>query len=148
MNLLKHTVYGSIMFVEGPGIDLSPKAAELVVMRIEQDNPLLFTQHPMSHRTDIPHRTDLGDIPKYNCVENRNYLYGEQGGYCNGCEEHFKRRHLEVDHIIPLAKGGNDHISNLQLLCPSCSVKGVKTQEELIRLLTDKGWIKRRMETA
>ena len=131
------------------GIDLSPKAAELVVMRIEQDNPLLFTQHPMSHRTDIPHRTDLGDIPKYNCAENRRYLYGEQGGYCNGCEEHFTPRHLEVDHIIPLAKGGNDHISNLQLLCSSCNrVKGVKSQEELIRLLTDKGWIKRRKERA
>ena len=35
-------------------------------------------------------------------------------------------RHLEVDHIIFRAKGGTDHIENLQLLCGSCNrIKGV-----------------------
>ena len=42
------------------------------------------------------------------------WLYGEQGGYCLGCGEHFQARHLTIDHIIPRAKGGTDHISNLQ----------------------------------
>lgn len=44
-------------------------------------------------------------------------LYGEQGGACAGCGEHFKPQHLEVDHIIAQAKGGTDHLENLQLLC-------------------------------
>ncbi len=98
-----------------------------------------------AHRTDIPDRTDLGVILPYGHMENRKYLYGEQGGYCNGCEEHFPLRHFQVDHIVPRAKGGTDHISNLQLLCGPCnSTKGTKTQAELLVLLTDKGWIKRR----
>ena len=124
------------------GIDISPKAAELVVSRMRGEVGLLFKG---AHRTDIPKRTDLGKMPRYNAPENKKYLYGEQGGYCNGCAEHFESRHLQIDHIVPRAKGGTDHISNLQLLCGSCNAtKGAKTHEELIVLLTDKGWIKRR----
>ena len=124
------------------GIDISPKAADLVRLRMQRELGLWFGG---AHRTDIPERTDLGRVPTYNCADNRKYLYGEQGGYCNGCEEHFAPRHLQVDHIVPRAKGGTDHISNLQLLCGACnSTKGTKTQEELLVLLTDKGWIKRK----
>ena len=98
-----------------------------------------------AHRTDIPKRTDLGKVIRYNDKRNKHQLYGVQGGYCNGCEEHFEMRNLEVDHIIPRAKGGTDHISNLQLLCGACnSLKGTRTQEELLVFLTDKGWIRRR----
>ena len=126
------------------GIDISEKAADLVQSRLQEEVGLMYQG---AHRTDIPKRTDLGKIPKYNCAENRRYLYGEQGGYCNGCATHFEPRHFHVDHIVPRAKGGNDHISNLQLLCGSCNAtKGQKSHEELITLLTDKGWIKRRQE--
>ena len=98
-----------------------------------------------AHRTDIPVRTDLGRIIAYNDASNKRRLYGEQGGYCNGCEEHFRPQHFHVDHIIARSKGGTDHISNLQLLCGACnSMKGVKSQAELLVMLTDKGWIKRK----
>ena len=98
-----------------------------------------------AHRTDIPTRTDIGKIIRYSDEKNRRWLYGEQGGYCNGCEEHFAPRNMTVDHIIPRAKGGTDHISNLQLLCGACnSLKGDRPQEYLLACLTDKGWIKRR----
>lgn len=124
------------------GIDISPKAADPVRVRMRNELGLFYAG---AHRTDIPARTDLGKVPAYNCAENRRYLYGEQGGYCNGCEEHFPPRNFTVDHIVPRAKGGTDHISNLQLLCGACnSAKGTKTQEELLVLLTDKGWIKRK----
>ena len=99
-----------------------------------------------THRTDIPQRTDLGRILSYRDASNRKFLYGEQGGYCNGCELHFPPKNMTVDHIIARAKGGTDHISNLQLLCGACnSLKGTKSHEELLVLLTDKGWIKRKM---
>lgn len=98
-----------------------------------------------AHRTDIPKRTDLGKIPRYNCEANRKYLFGEQGGYCNGCEDDFPLRNFTVDHIVAVAKGGTDHISNLQLLCGACnSQKGTKSQAELLVMLTEKGWIKRK----
>ena len=68
------------------------------------------------HRTDIPKRTDLGTIPRYNSDANRKKIYGEQEGHCNGCRTHFEIRNLEVDHIIAQSDGGTDHIENLQLL--------------------------------
>ena len=111
------------------GIDISPKAAELVVYRMKRELQLLY--HGI-HRTDIPRRTDLGKIPPYNSPVNKRELYGEQEGHCAGCNTHFQARHLEVDHIIALGKGGTDHIENLQLLCGSCNrIKGDRGMEYL-----------------
>lgn len=124
------------------GIDISPKAADLVEQRMVKEVGVLYAGH---HRTDIPKRSDLGLVLRYNDTRNKNYLYGEQGGFCNGCEEHFQARYLEIDLIIPRSKGGTDHISNLQLLCsPGNRTKGTRSHEDLLVLLTDKGWIKRR----
>lgn len=54
-----------------------------------------------------------------------------------------------MDHIIAKSQGGTDHSSNLQLLCGACnSMKGVKTQEELLVLPTNKGWIKDKARAA
>ncbi len=111
------------------GIDLSAKAAELVVQRVEADQGLWRN---ITHRTDVPHRTDLGALPRYNAPENREALYGRQGGFCAGCREHFTPRHLEVDHIIARRRGGTDHLDNLQLLCGNCNrVKGDRGMEYL-----------------
>lgn len=115
------------------GIDISPKAAELVVERIKADQGLF---QDILHREDVPERTDLGDIPRYNAPENKQTLYGKQEGYCNGCKEHFQSRLLEIDHIIATSVGGTDHIDNLQLLCGHCNrVKGNRGQEYLLTRL-------------
>ncbi len=115
------------------GIDISAKAAELVVERIKADQGLF---QKIVARTDIPKRTDLGDIPRYNAPENKTRLYGEQSGNCNGCGTHFQQQHLEVDHIIAENVGGTDHIENLQLLCSNCNrIKGDRGQEYLLSRL-------------
>ena len=115
------------------GIDISAKAAELVVERIRDDQGMFEDIVP---RDDIPNRTDLGDIPRYNAPENKTQLYGEQAGNCNGCGEHFQTQHLEVDHIIAESVGGTDHIENLQLLCGHCNrIKGNRGQEYLMAKL-------------
>ena len=112
------------------GIDISEKAYHLVRDRIVNMGGLFYN---LTHRTDIPKRTDLGKIPKYNCKENKQTLYGEQEGCCNGCREHFKINNLTVDHIIAKKVGGTDHLSNLQLLCGYCnSVKGSFGMEYLL----------------
>ena len=104
------------------GIDISPKAAELVRRRMRDELGMFYEG---AHRTDIPTRTDLGKIRRYNSPENRRRLYGEQSGNCAGCKDHFEARHLEVDHIIARRKGGTDHTENLQLLCGNCNrIKG------------------------
>ena len=129
---------------EWVGIDISPKAAELTKLRMEKDLGLFWKG---THRSDIPKRTDQGQLPPYNSQENRKRLYGEQGGYCNGCAHHFELRNLTVDHIIPTSKGGTDHISNLQLLCGNCnSIKGNRTQEWLLDRLLEKDFVKRRLK--
>ena len=111
------------------GIDISAKAADLVRERMRDEVRLFYSG---AHRTDIPRRTDIGQIISYNDAKNKRHLYGEQGGSCMGCGEHFKPQNLEVDHIIPRSKGGTDHLENLQLLCGHCNrVKGDRGMEYL-----------------
>ncbi len=118
------------------GIDISHKAAELVRMRLQQatesraGGPMWSDN--VVHRTDLPRRTDLGRLPRY--TVHKNALYGESGGHCGGCGEHFFKRNLTVDHIVPQSKGGTDHPENLWLLCGACnSSKGTKSQAEFLR---------------
>ena len=112
---------------EWVGIDISAKAAELVERRMRDELGMFYDG---AHRTDIPERTDLGDLPPYR--SHKTALYGEQGGYCAGCATHFEPRNLEVDHIISRGKGGTDHVENLQLLCGSCNrIKGDRGMEYL-----------------
>ena len=117
------------------GIDISSKAAELVLYRLKSELGM-FADKSVVHRTDLPERTDLGDVIRYNDVRNKKLLYGEQGGHCNGCSNHFQIQNLTVDHIIPRSKGGTDHIGNLQLLCGHCnSVKGDRGMDYLLSKL-------------
>ena len=115
------------------GVDVSKKAAELVVRRIKKEQGLFQS---IIHRTDIPQRTDLGRLRRYNHPENKTKLYGEQGGDCAGCREHFPKPRLEVDHIIARSNGGTDDIKNLQLLCTLCNkIKGNRDMDYLITQL-------------
>ncbi len=120
------------------GIDISPKAVELVNMRLQQAMGSLFHHGYVTERTDIPRRTDIdAPVPYRN---NKRLLYGQQEGVCKGCRTEFPFRIMEVDHVIPQSRGGTDHIENLQLLCPSCNrIKGNRPQEYLVARLTEIG---------
>ena len=120
------------------GIDISPKAVELVNMRLQQTMGELFHNRLVTARTDIPRRTDIDAPRPYR--QNKHILFGQQEGRCNGCRSAFEFRHLEVDHIIPQSNGGTDHIENLQLLCGHCNrVKGNRPQEYLVARLREMG---------
>ena len=120
------------------GIDISPKAVELVNMRLQQTMGDLFHNRLVTARTDIPRRTDIDAPIPYR--QNKHVLFGMQEGRCNGCGSAFEFRHLEVDHVIPQAGGGTDHIDNLQLLCGHCNrTKGDRSQEYLMARLKELG---------
>lgn len=48
----------------------------------------------------------------------KKYIWRRDKGQCQNCGSSFA---LEVDHIVPKAKGGEDNVSNLRLLCRSCN---------------------------
>ena len=117
------------------GIDLSTMAAHLVEMRMHKEGSLLFRA---IRRDDIPWRTDIADLPNYR--SHKHWLYGLQEGICAGCRVFFPFRNMTVDHLVPRAKGGTDHLENLQLLCSACnSTKGTLSQEAFIAKLYELG---------
>ena len=119
------------------GIDISGKAAELVQVRIRKEINLLHKFKPI-HRTDQPYRTDLGKLPPPSA--HKDLLYGKQSGQCGGCMVMFHTRNLTLDHIVPKAKGGTDHVENLWLLCGACnSSKGTKSQAEFLKERVKRG---------
>ncbi len=123
------------------GIDLSPKAIELVEYRLKQQEPgIALWANQVVARTDVPHRTDI-DAPK-NYKNNKHKLFGKQEGRCAGCRMDFPFKIFEVDHEIPKSKGGSDHIDNLQLLCGHCNkIKGDRPMAHLIAELRDRNMI-------
>lgn len=48
-------------------------------------------------------------------------LFSNQKGFCNICNCHLTS--FEIDHIVPISKGGSNNPDNLQLLCRSCNRK-------------------------
>ena len=108
------------------GIDISEKAIDLVKLRFENDLAILNLE--IIHRTDFPIRSD--GVVRSKGI--KHVLYGQQEGYCQGCNRHFEYRNLEIDHIVPKSKGDPDDDSNLQLLCGNCNkMKGDKTMAQL-----------------
>ena len=114
------------------GIDLSPVAKTLVQRRMAKE--LGFDSLQAVYRDDTPKRTDMGLLPPYQT--HKHTLFGMQEGICAGCEVLFPFRNFTIDHVVPRARGGTDHVDNLQLLCNACnSVKGTKTQAEFLAAL-------------
>ena len=115
------------------GIDISPKAVDLVRVRLENEVGIFGN---VIHRTDIPKRSEK--LPNYRT--HKHTLFGKQEGLCNGCRTQFPFRNMTIAHIVPKSQGGTDHEDNLQLLCGACnSTKGQGTQAELISRLKAQG---------
>jgi 5-methylcytosine-specific restriction endonuclease McrA len=53
--------------------------------------------------------------------EVRKYVFQRDKYQCQSCGKTSAETELNIDHIIPLASGGSNDISNLQTLCRNCN---------------------------
>jgi site-specific DNA-methyltransferase (adenine-specific) len=113
------------------GIDIEKQAASVLVERLSDDAGLF---KDLINTISIPQRTDITIVMPSQSVKER--LYKEQNGKCNGCGNEYLMKDMEIDHIIPKAKGGGDYYENYQLLCGHCNrVKGIRAMEFLRQLI-------------
>lgn len=70
-------------------------------------------------------------------AQERAAVYNKTEGHCAICGEFVPYTDFTVDHIIPLAKGGNNDLSNLQCACSVCNrIKQDILPEDLMKKLT------------
>ena len=68
----------------------------------------------------------------------RTAVYNKSEGRCAICGKFVPFESFTVDHIIPLAKGGSNDMSNLQCACKTCNrIKQDILPEELMDKLTE-----------
>ena len=115
------------------GIDLSPVAATLVESRL-RDQFGIFAE--IQHRTDVPRRTDLGDLPNYRT--HKHTLFGHQEGRGGGCRMMFPFRNFEIDHVIPRGLGPRRQRA-VCCAAPATRAKGTGTQAVLMTKLKERG---------
>lgn len=54
----------------------------------------------------------------------RRVIYERDGGICMKCGKRVQKGDYHVDHIMPLAAGGDEwDLGNLELSCPECNLK-------------------------
>ena len=53
----------------------------------------------------------------------RKYVYQRDNYQCQSCGQTQRETQLNIDHIVPLATGGSNDLSNLQTLCANCNQK-------------------------
>ena len=129
------------------GIDIWDEAHETVIKRLQKEGlegpdgslgealPLYGKIH---YSKEPPERTDSGetaapflrvkervkepDGPRWSRQEMYDHLVKQQGMKCQGCDRTFDDpRYLELDHNVPRADGGINHVTNRILLCSPCN---------------------------
>jgi len=59
-------------------------------------------------------------------------LYNEQNGICYICNQNFEFKKMELDHVLPISKGGKHKKDNCKMACVRCNRrKGSKLLEEV-----------------
>ncbi|MGS3331653.1 HNH endonuclease [Serratia marcescens] len=100
-----------------------------------------WSKHQNPHHKEIasvipspPEHKDTvceGYVPLSNTI--RDAIKKRDGEKCNYCGSNHE---LEIDHILPVSKGGNSNAENLQVLCKQCNIlkfNHIVNQEECLK---------------
>ena len=74
-------------------------------------------------------------------------VYIKDNGTCQICGRPLAYEAMTIDHIIPLAHGGVNHIFNFQCACRSCNqFKQNFSQTEFYEMITEIYWYQTKMK--
>lgn len=55
-------------------------------------------------------------------IDEKRTVYAKYNGHCALCGKPVKFKRITIDHKIPLSRGGNNDVSNLQIACYQCNM--------------------------
>lgn len=101
--------------------DRAKRWAEAHPDRIQEMKDRWNRAHPESGRiAQHRRRGRVYQAGGFFTIDDVSALYEAQSGLCGGCGVSISCG-FEVDHIMPISRGGSNWPSNLQLLCVSCN---------------------------
>lgn len=59
-------------------------------------------------------------------LADKNFILWLYDYKCSNCRA---EENLEIDHIVPLSSGGEDHVQNMQCLCSKCNLRKSNTHD-------------------
>ena len=75
-------------------------------------------------------------------LDEKRIVYAKYNGKCAICGQPVKFKKMTVDHKVPLSKGGENAMSNLQLACRSCNLmKADLNMEDFVDKLSNIVWV-------
>tara|TARA_R100000656_G_scaffold70342_1_gene52799 strand:- start:714 stop:1073 length:360 start_codon:yes stop_codon:yes gene_type:complete len=93
-------------------------------------------------KSNLRKRSEENDVIFNITLDELKELFLENyGKECKYCEKQLNIRTIACDHIVPLSKGGDSVIENLQLICKTCNTrKGPLDEEDYLSLID---WVKK-----
>ena len=108
------------------GIDLSENAEHFIRSRITKESSPLIDKEFIVNPKQEP-RADLPPINKDDVKADK----FAKSNICPGCKKEKELEDMDLDHIVPKVRGGQDQWRNYQLLCRNCNTsKGGKGMAE------------------
>ena len=134
-------------------LDRSPRGSRIAV-RLPGEIAKRLARAPRSERLLFAPREaerDAAGQPRawprsdhFRALDFRARILQREGGRCFYCRRRLRAREWTLDHVVPVARGGSDHASNLVACCSQCNwEKALTPAEDFLRALHGRGVLSR-----